>query len=183
MERIVADHASFGPTRTLGVSVQWLATYDLAYLPPTLWDDGGSASRPPCGGGLAMRHGKLGSGNLVSWRRAAGGVMYRSPGGGFTTVDRYDAQVYARPEITATATRSLGKRTTLGGRLYAAGIFSADPNIVAAPDLHRGRRSVSVHVESIHSRGRSSSHSRRLLVSLADSGRRKPSWLQSVALD
>jgi hypothetical protein len=123
MERVKADHIGFGPTRTLGASIQWLATYDLSYLPSTLWDDGGSAEAAVWWG-IASTHGNW---DLNLTAKGVGGVMYRSPGGGFTTVNRYDAQVYARPEITATAIRSLGKRTTLGARLYAAGVFSADP--------------------------------------------------------
>ena len=43
IEQVRAVHLGFGPTHTLGGSIQWLATYDMAYLPPTLWDDGGSA--------------------------------------------------------------------------------------------------------------------------------------------
>jgi hypothetical protein len=123
MERVKADHVSFGPTHTLGASIQWLATYDLTYLPSTLWDNGGSAEAAVWWG-IANAHGRW---DVNFTAKAAGGVMYGSPGGGFTTENRYDAQPYARPEITATATRSLGTRTTLGARLYAAGVFSADP--------------------------------------------------------
>ncbi len=122
MERVKADHNGFGPTRTLGASLSWLATYDLAYLPSSLWDDGGSAEATVWWG-IANRRGHW---NLDLTARAVGGVMYRSPGGGFTTAKRYDAQAYARPELTATATRALGKSTTLGLRAYAAGVFSSD---------------------------------------------------------
>ena len=123
VERVRADHATFGPTHTFGASIQWLATYDLTYLPATLWDDGGSAEAAVWWG-IANAHGKW---DVHLTAKAVGGVMYGSPGGGFTTENRYDAQAYARPEITATATRGLGARTTLGARLYAAGVFSADP--------------------------------------------------------
>jgi hypothetical protein len=123
MERVKSAHSGFGPTYTVGGSLQWLATYDLSYLPTTLWDDGGSAEASAWWG-VANAHGNW---KLDFTAKVVGGVMYRSPGGGFTTVNRYDAQVYARPEVTATATRDLGKRTTLGVRVYGAGVFSADP--------------------------------------------------------
>jgi hypothetical protein len=123
MEQVRTAHVGFGPTRTFGGSLQWLATYDLAFLPSTLWDDGGSAEAAVWWG-VANRHGGW---DLNLLAKAVGGVMYRSPGGGFTTINRYDAQAYARPELTATATRSLGKRATFGLRAYAAGVFSADP--------------------------------------------------------
>ena len=53
--------------------------------------------------------------------------MYTRPAGGFTTEKRYDAQPYARPELLATATRSLNARTSLKLRGYAAAVFSKDP--------------------------------------------------------
>ncbi len=123
VERVRQEHLGFGPTHTAGFSVNWLATYDMAYLPPTLWDDGGSVEAAAWLGVSDHR----GSWNLALTVRGAGGVMYRSPGGGFTTTERYDAQAYVRPEITATATRAIGKRSTFGVRAYAAGVFSDDP--------------------------------------------------------
>lgn len=122
VQRVKADHIGFGPTKTLGASVQWLATYDLAYLPSTLWDDGGSAEAA-IWWGVSTTHGAWAI-NVTA--KAAGGVMYRSPGGGFTTTHRYDAQAYARPEFTATARRALGTRTAIGLRVYAAAVFSPD---------------------------------------------------------
>ena len=123
MEKVAAAHNGFGPTKTLGGSVQWLATYDLTYLPPTLWDNGGSVEAAAWWG-VAGRSGRW---SLDFQAKAVGGVMYRSPGGGFTTATRYDAQPYARPELTATATRMLGSMSRLGLRAYAAGVFSSDP--------------------------------------------------------
>jgi len=120
-----APHFGFGPTYTVGGSLQWVATYDMAYLPPTLWDDGGSAEAALWWGVADQR----GGWSLRFTAKGAGGVMYRRPSGGITTEKRYDAQAYARPELTATARRALGSRTVLGLRAYAAGVFSADPVI------------------------------------------------------
>ena len=122
MERVAAEHLGFGPTKTFGASLGWMATYDLAYLPGTLWDDGGSVEAA-LWWGIANRRG---SWNLNLQVKAAGGLMYRSPGGGFTTTKRYDAQAYARPEITITAKRAAGTNSTFGLRAYAAGVFSND---------------------------------------------------------
>ena len=123
MEKVAAEHATFGPTKTIGGSLGWLATYDLAYLPGTLWDDGGSVEGA-LWWGIADRAGRW---NVALNALAAGGVMYRNPGGGFTTTKRYDAQAYARPELTATAKRAIGAQSMLGVRLYAAAVFSNDP--------------------------------------------------------
>ncbi len=123
LERVRAAHIGFGPTHTLGGSIQWLATYDMAYLPLTLWDDGGSAEAAIWWGVSDTR----GGWGLTLKATAAAGVMYRSPGGGFTTTRRYDAEAYARPELTALAIRPIGKRSTLRVRAYAAAVFSADP--------------------------------------------------------
>jgi peptidase M1-like protein len=123
VEQVRAAHLGFGTTRTIGGSLQWLATYDLAYLPTTLWDNGGTAEAALWWGIT----GRSGGWQLNLQAKAVGGVMYRSPGGGFTTTNRYDAQLYARPELTATATRAIGKRSTLGLRSWIAGVFSNDP--------------------------------------------------------
>jgi hypothetical protein len=123
VERVHADHLGFGPTRTLGGSVDWVATYDLSYLPAMLWDNGGSAEAA-LWWGIA---GRSGGWQLSFQAKAAGGVMYRNPGGGITTTNRYDAQAYARPEATAIATRAIGTRSTLGLRAWAAAVMSNDP--------------------------------------------------------
>ncbi|MGH7581988.1 MAG: M1 family aminopeptidase [Gemmatimonadales bacterium] len=122
-ERTHSPHLGFGPTYTTGASVQWVATYDMAYLPITLWDDGGSAEAAlnwqvrDTRGGWQLRAGAV----------AAGGVMYRLPGGGITTVHRYDAQAYARPSIEATASRTMTGSIGFAVRGFVAGVFSADP--------------------------------------------------------
>jgi len=123
VEKVSAEHEGFGPTKTTGGSLSWLATYDISYLPRTLWDDGGLVEGA-LWWGVSDRAGPW---NLSLNSKLAGGVMYRSPGGGFTTTKRYDAQLYARPEITITARRPMGKRSTLAVRAYAAGVFSNDP--------------------------------------------------------
>ena len=123
IERSRAAHLGFGPTHTMGVSVNWLATYDMSYLPATLWDNGGSVEGALWWGIADTR----GSWNLNASAKAAGGVFYRNPGGGITTTNRYDAEAYARPELVATAARPVGKRSTLRLRGYAAAVFSADP--------------------------------------------------------
>jgi len=123
MERALDPHLGFGPVHTMGVSVTWLATYDLSYLPPTLWDNGGSVEGALWWGVSDTR----GSWNLDATIRAAGGIFYRNPGGGITTDRRYDAEAYGRPELVATAMRTVGKHSMLRLRGYAAAVFSADP--------------------------------------------------------
>jgi len=119
----VQEHLDAGPTHVVGGSLNWVATYDLAYLPHQLWDDGGSFEGA-LWAGTSTQVGKW----SVGWRATAtGGVMYRNPSGGFSTTNRYDAQAYFRPELVATATHTLGKDGRIGIRGYAAGVFSSDP--------------------------------------------------------
>jgi hypothetical protein len=122
VERIAAAHQAFGPTRTAGVSLNWVATFNTSYLPPALWDNGGSVEAALWWGVTDTRANWALSFNA----RAAAGVMYSNPAPGFTTVTRYDAQLYARPEITATARRGLGRRTTFAVRGYAGWTRSDD---------------------------------------------------------
>ncbi len=123
VEQRITPHLGYGPTYTRGISANWLATYDLAYLPTALWDNGGTFEGA-LWWGVTDRSGP--------WRvhvnaRAAGGVMYSNPAAGITTRTNYDAQAYARPELTATATRTLGTRWSLGVRGYGAAVISNDP--------------------------------------------------------
>ncbi|HEY4319817.1 MAG TPA: M1 family metallopeptidase [Gemmatimonadales bacterium] len=123
VERVEHPHQGFGPAYTTGISANWTATYDLAYLPPELWDNGGTGEGAVWAGIQDSR----GGWQLGATARAAGGIMYGHPGDGVTAAHNYDAQSYVRPEITLTASRAMGHRTTLAVRGYAAGVFSADP--------------------------------------------------------
>jgi hypothetical protein len=123
VEQHVTPHLGYGPRYTRGVSANWLATYDLNYLPPALWDDGGTFEGA-LWWGVAD---KVDQWQVQVTARAAGGVMYSNPGSGISTRQSYDAQAYGRPELTATATRTLGARWSLGVRGYAAAVISDDP--------------------------------------------------------
>jgi hypothetical protein len=123
VERQRAPHLGFGPTYTTGISLNWTATQDVAYLPAELWNNGGTGE----GAIWAGVSDKRGSWTLGGTARLAGGVMYGNPGTGVTTASNYDAQAYVRPELTLTAQRPVGKRLALGVRGYAAGVFSDNP--------------------------------------------------------
>ncbi len=117
-------HLGFGPVRSTGASLAWTATYDTRYLDPALWDDGGTLE-----GRLWTGYARAGAWSVDVRLSAAGGVMYARPGDGITTAQRYDGQLYARPELELSVRHDLGHSLSIGMRGYAAGVFSADPVI------------------------------------------------------
>lgn len=123
MERVHAPHLGFGPTHTAGISLDWVATSNLRYLQPTLWDNGGTAEASLW---LGVRDTRMGW-TMSATARSTGGVMYASPAAGLTTVHSYDAEAYARPEVTLTARRPLGRSSTVAFRAEAAAVFSDTP--------------------------------------------------------
>ncbi|MGE0554852.1 MAG: hypothetical protein AB7R55_15590, partial [Gemmatimonadales bacterium] len=119
------NHFNFGPTTHFGGSVRWVATNDLSYLDPLLYDDAGTVESEWYLES-AERWGRW----TVSGRLAlAGGVEYRNRGVGTATDDRYDAQGYFRGSILATARRPLDRRSNLSLRVFG-GIVEADHDVV-----------------------------------------------------
>ncbi len=130
LEHTQQAHLGFGPVRSTGASLAWTATYDTRYLEPALWDNGGTLE-----GSLWTSYARTGAWSVNMRISASGGVMYARPGDGITTAERYDAQLYARPELELSVRHGLGRAVSLGLRGYAAGVFSADP-VVAQRRLY-----------------------------------------------
>ena len=144
MERSRAAHLGFGPTHTMGASVNWLATYDMSYLPTTLWDNGGSVEGALWWGVADTR----GSWNLNATAKAAGGVMYRNPGGGITTDEPLRRRgVWHAPSWSRRRRVRWASAARSRVRGYAAGGIQRRSGAVAAAHLRGRRRSVSDHVE------------------------------------
>lgn len=115
VERQSLNHLSYGPTTTHGASLRWLATYDMDYLNPALYENGGTIEAQVYSRSVERK----GPWNLAGRISLGGGVEYLNEGPGVTRDKRYDAQLYFRGSLEATARRTLGSRHTLGLRFFA----------------------------------------------------------------
>jgi hypothetical protein len=103
-----------------GLDALWMATTDVSYLDPGLWDDAGTIEAGPWfastwPSGRTTLHARLGS-------RA--GVVYRLPGPGIQSTNRYDVEGFWRTTAELSARRPLGGGTTLGVRLFGGGYLA-----------------------------------------------------------
>ncbi len=114
VEQQKKGHLGFGPTTFQGASVRWLATYDLGYLDPALYDNAGTVEAAWWLRSSARR----GVWSIAGSLTTAGGIEYRNRGAGFNTADRFDTQPYLRLSGEATAKRPLGNRGALGVRVF-----------------------------------------------------------------
>ncbi len=114
VEQQTKGHLSFGPTTFRGASVRWLATSDVDYLDPALYDNAGTVEAT----GWIRSGGRRGGWSVAGSLTTAAGVEYRNRGAGFDTESRYDTQPYLRVSAEATAKRPLGKWGALGIRAF-----------------------------------------------------------------
>ena len=120
-ERQRRGHLGFGPTTSAGLSLRWMATYDQRYLDPRLYDNAGTVE-----GTWSIRSVEQRGAWRVSGLASAGlGVEYRNRGTGIDTDDRYDAQVYGRVFTEATARRNVGRRQSVGLRVFGGWLEGA----------------------------------------------------------
>ena len=103
-----------------GFDALWMATTDVSYLDPGLWDDAGTVEAGPWFAstwprGRTLLRARLGS-------RA--GVVYRLPGPGIQSTNRYDVEGYWRTTVELSARRPLGGGSTLGVRLFGGGYLA-----------------------------------------------------------
>lgn len=122
IEHSKREHRTFGPVRRVGASLSWLATQDLEFLDPTRWENGGTAELASWMGYATTSRGW----SLNFSSALVGGVQYGRPGDGIAAAERYDAQIFVRPEIEATARRSLGSSSTFAARLYGGAVIADD---------------------------------------------------------
>lgn len=107
-------HVGFGATTTVGASLRWVGTYEMAFLDPAEYDNAGTVEAE-----AHVRSAERRGAWHVAGSVAAGvGIEYRNRGAGVTTPDRYDTQPYVRLWALATAARDLGDRSELRLRLF-----------------------------------------------------------------
>ena len=100
-----------------GLDGQWMSTTDVAYLDRRLWDDAGTLELGPWFSDV-VQHGAT----VIRMAASAhGGVVYRIPGPGIVSAQRYDVDGYGRLTGEASVRTPLAAGARLGIRVYGGG--------------------------------------------------------------
>ena len=113
-ERTRRAHLTFGPTWTHGLVLQWVQPDDFRYLDRGYYDDAGTVELK-LSSGVDTRRGPW---QLELRNSVSGGLAYHKEGlaaSGRPDLDPF----YGRVTVEGRARRALGRRWTVGGRLYA----------------------------------------------------------------
>jgi hypothetical protein len=103
-----------------GFDAVWMATTDVTYLDPKLWEDAGTMEVGPWVGAAWSR----GRTTYQARLGARGGFAYRFPGTGIVTADRYDVEGFLRATGELSTRRPFWAGTTLGARVFAGGYLA-----------------------------------------------------------
>ncbi|MGH7529507.1 MAG: M1 family aminopeptidase [Gemmatimonadales bacterium] len=123
VDRSLRRHLGFGPDRHAGFDAIWMSTTDLGYLDRRLWDDAGTVELGPWMS-LSARRGE------TRWAGRAGariGVVYRFPGQGVVSEDRYDVEPFGRATAELSVRAPVAWGSVLGVRLFAGGYLADNP--------------------------------------------------------
>ena len=104
----------------VGFDAVWMATTNVRWLDPALWDDAGSVEAEPWfaatwSAGRTTFAARIGS---------RVGIVYRNPGPGIESTHRYDVEGFWRPTAWLVLRRPLGGGVTLAARWFI-GVYSA----------------------------------------------------------
>jgi len=121
VDRSLRRHPTFGADPHVGFAALWMATTDVGYLDPRLWDDAGTVEAGPWIS-TALQHG---SAVLRAQLGARGGVVYWNPGAGVVSADRYDVEPFARATGEASLRAPFLLGTSLGLRAFAGGYLGS----------------------------------------------------------
>ena len=121
-DRSLKEHLAFGADRHAGFDAIWMAVSDLGYVDRRLWDDAGTIEAGPWGSITSQRGSTL-------WHVRGdlhGGLLYRNPGAGIQSPDRYDVQGFGRVTAEASVRTPFILKTTLGVRLFGGSYMAAN---------------------------------------------------------
>jgi peptidase M1-like protein len=133
----------------VGFDALWMATTNVRWLDPALWDDAGSVEAEP----WFAATWSIGRTSLAARIGGRVGVVYRYPGPGIESTHRYDLEGFWRPTAWLVLRRSLGGGVTLAARWYLGayhahslpprqrriGVGGADPYTTFTNPLLRSR--------------------------------------------
>jgi hypothetical protein len=123
VDRSLRRHLGFGADPHAGFDAVWMATTDLGYLDRSLWDDAGTIEAGPWLRATVRRNGTLWHARLG----ARGGVVYRFPGVGIVSANRYDMEPFARATGEVSVRTPFWLQSTLGVRLFGGGYLADNP--------------------------------------------------------
>lgn len=127
-DRSLRRHLGFGADKHAGFDAIWMSVNDVGYVDRDLWDVAGTIEAGPWFS-TTTRHG------ATVWQArvgARGGLVYRNPGPGATSANRYDVEGFGRVTAEASFRAPFIIRSSFGVRAFA-GTYLA-PN---APPLQR----------------------------------------------
>jgi hypothetical protein len=121
VDRSLRRHVSFGPDPHAGFDAIWMATTDLGYLDRAQWDDAGTIEAGPWVSTTMER------GNMVWQGRLGvrGGLVYRFPGAGIVSANRYDFEPFARATGELSLRKPFWLKSSLRVRVFG-GAYVAD---------------------------------------------------------
>ena len=107
-----------------GFDLLWMSTTDVSYLDRKLWDDAGTLEAGPWWSTRTT----AGRNTIAARIGARGGVVYRYPGAGIVSANRYDMDGFLRATAEASLRRPfLWPGSSLGFRLFGGGYLSGSP--------------------------------------------------------
>jgi hypothetical protein len=123
VDRSLRRHPTFGADRHAGFDLLWMATSDVGYLDRRLWDDAGTVeagswARTTFERGNTVWRGRIG---------VRGGVVYRNPGPGVVSTNRYDIEPFGRLTAEASARTPFWLKSTLGVRVFGGAYLGENP--------------------------------------------------------
>jgi hypothetical protein len=127
-DRALRRHQGLGADAHIGWDAVWVAVNNLGYVDRALWDNAGTIELGPWWS-VTNRRG------ATVWRSrigVRGGLVYRNPGAGIQSANRYDVEAFARPAGEVSVRLPFVLETTLGARLFAGGYIANN-----APPLQR----------------------------------------------
>jgi len=105
-----------------GFDIEWMSTTNVGYLDRRMWDDAGTIELGPWYSNV-LRHGQ------TRWTTdvgVKGGMVYRFPGPGVISQNRYDVNTYARLTASGSVRTPLVGGAFLGVRLFGGAFLSGD---------------------------------------------------------
>jgi peptidase M1-like protein len=114
VDRALNDRQETSTDKHAGLDAIWMAVNELAYVDRDLWDNAGTIEVEPWTS-VVKRSGS------TTWRGRLGlrgGLVYRNPGAGISTTNRYDVELFARPTAEISVRTPFILKTTFGARLF-----------------------------------------------------------------
>ena len=117
VDRSLRRHVSFGADPHAGFDALWMATTDLGYLDRKQWDDAGTIEAGPWVT-TTFERGNTGWQARLGVR---GGVVYRFPGAGVVSKNRYDMEPFARVTGELSVQKPFWLKSSLRVRVFGGG--------------------------------------------------------------